>query len=69
MLSKDVQHVVVTKMLLNTLPTSKYRKDWTNYYLEEGIEDYPVSEILKNHVQDNDGYSSDDTLYTAGYPL
>ena len=68
MLSKDVQCVVVTKMLLDTLPTSKYRKDWTNYYLEQGIEDEPVSEILKNWVWDNDGYSSDDTILYSWIP-
>ena len=68
MLRKGVQCVLVTKMLLDTLPTSKYRKAWTNYYLEDGVEDDPVSEILKNRIWDNDGYSSDDMILYSWIP-
>ena len=39
-----------------------------DYYLEEGIEDDPVSEILMNWVRDNDGYSSDDMILYSWIP-
>ena len=62
MLSNDIQSVLVTKTLLDALPTSKYRKDWDNYYLKGVTVNNPDSKTKCTGVEGSDGYSSGDTV-------
>ena len=62
MLSNGIQSVLVTKTLLDALPTSKYRKDWDNYYLEGVTVNNLNSKTKCTSTEESEGYSSDDRV-------
>ena len=62
MLSNDFQSVSMTKTVLDALPTSKYRKDWDNYYLEGITVNNLDSKTKCTGTEESEGYSSDDTV-------
>ena len=62
MLSNDFQSVLVTKTVLDALPTSKYRKDWDNYYLKGITVNNLDSKTKCTGAEESEGYSSDDTV-------
>ena len=62
MLSNEFQSVLVTKTVLDALPTSKYRKDWDNYYLEGLTVNNLDFKTKCTGAEESEGYSSDDTV-------
>ena len=69
MLSNNFQSVLVTKTVLDALPTSKYRKDWDNYYLEGVTVNNLDSKIKCASAEESEGYLLTILFSIIGYPL
>ena len=68
-LRNELQSVLVSKTALDALSTSKYRKDWDNYYLEGVTVNNLDSKITCTSMEESEGYSSDDTVLYNWIPL
>ena len=61
-LSNEIKSVLVSKIALDALLISKYRKDWDNYYLEGVTVNNLDFKSKCTSAEESEGYSSDDTV-------